>query len=120
MKKGSLLKSFKYAFEGIFTSLKEERNLIIHVIMMFLVIVSGIIFKINLSEWFTCIILFIIVIAAELFNTAIEIAVNISSPEINPLAKRCKDVSAGAVLVTAIGSSIIGLMIFIPKIILLF
>ena len=117
MKKGSLLDSFKYAFIGIFSSIREERNLFIHVSIMTLVIISGFIFKINLYEWFTCIILFIIVISAELFNTAIETTVNLACKEIHPLAKKAKDISAGAVLITAIGASIIGLIIFIPKVI---
>lgn len=116
MKNNSLIKSFKYAFEGIFTSIKTERNLIIHTVIMTLVIIFGLIFKINKYEWFTCIILFIVVISSELFNTALELVVDLASPKINPLAKKAKDVAAGAVLITAIGAAIIGLWIFIPKI----
>ena len=116
MKNNSLIKSFKYAFEGIFTSIKTERNLIIHTVITLLVIIFGLFYKINKHEWFTCIILFIIVISSELFNTALELVVDLASPKINPLAKKAKDVAAGAVLITAIGSAIIGLWIFIPKI----
>ena len=116
MKNNNLLKSFKYAFVGIFTSLKTERNLMIHTAIMILVIISGIILKINKYEWFTCIILFLTVISAELFNTAIEVTIDLVSPKKHPLAKKAKDISAGAVLITAIGSAIIGLWIFIPKI----
>ena len=116
MKNNSLIKSFKYAFEGIFSALKTERNLIIHTVIMTLVIICGLVFKINKYEWFTCIILFIVVISSELFNTALELVVDIASPKINPLAKRAKDISAGAVLITAIGAAIIGLWIFLPKI----
>jgi diacylglycerol kinase len=116
MKNNNLLKSFKYAFIGIFTSLKTERNLIIHTSIMLLVIIFGIIYKINTYEWFTCIILFITVLSSELFNTAIELTVDLACKEKHPLAKKAKDVAAGAVLITAIGSAIIGLWIFIPKI----
>ena len=116
MKNNNLLKSFKYAFIGIFTSLKTERNLMIHTSIMTLVIISGIILKISKYEWFTCIILFLTVISAELFNTAIEVTIDLVSPNKHPLAKKAKDISAGAVLITAIGSAIIGLWIFIPKI----
>lgn len=116
MKNNNIINSFKHAFEGILSSIKTERNLIIHTIIMSLVIIFGIIFKINKYEWFTCIILFITVISAELFNTAIELTVDIASPKINPLAKKAKDIAAGAVLITAIGSAIIGLWIFIPRI----
>lgn len=116
MKNNNIISSFKYAFEGIFSSIKTERNLIIHTVIMTLVIIFGLIFKINRYEWFTCIILFIVVISSELFNTALELVVDIASPKINPLAKRAKDIAAGAVLITAIGAAIIGLWIFIPKI----
>lgn len=112
-----LLNSFKYAFQGIITSFKTERNMKIHVIIMILVIIAGILLKISNVEWFTCIILFTLVISAELFNTAIETVVDMITTEKNEKAKIAKDVSAGAVLILAIGSAIVGLMIFIPKII---
>lgn len=87
---------------------------------MCLVVICGLFFRINIYEWFTCIIIFVIVISAELFNTAIEVTVNIASPEKSELAKKAKDVAAGAVLITAIGSAVIGLVIFVPKFIMLF
>ena len=83
---------------------------------MLLVILAGFYFKISMAEWIICIILFGLVISLELVNTAIETTVDIAMPEKNEKAKIAKDVSAGAVLVAAIVSAIIGLMIFIPKI----
>ena len=68
-------------------------------------------------EWIVCICLFVLVIGGELFNTAIEIAVDLAMPKINDNAKKSKDIAAGGVLVLAIGSAIIGFIIFIPKII---
>lgn len=108
--------SFKYAIEGIWTSFKTERNMKIHIFIMILVIIAGIILKINKSEWVICIILFAIVIGSELFNTSIETIVDMVMPEKNEKAKIAKDVSAGAVLVVAIGAAIIGLVIFVPRI----
>lgn len=108
--------SFKYAIEGIWTSFKTERNMKIHIFIMILVIIAGIILKINKSEWIICIILFAIVIGSELFNTSIEAIVDMVMPEKNEKAKIAKDVSAGAVLVVAIGAAIIGLVIFVPRI----
>ena len=108
--------SFKYAIEGIWTSFKTERNMKIHIFIMILVIIAGIILKINKSEWIICIILFAIVIGSELFNTSIETIVDMVMPEKNEKAKIAKDVSAGAVLVVAIGAAIIGLVIFVPRI----
>ena len=71
-------------------------------------------------EWIVCICLFVLVIGGELFNTAIEIAVDLAMPKINENDKKSKDIAAGGVLVLVIGSTIIGLIIFIPKIINLF
>lgn len=115
-----LVNSFKYAGTGIFTSFKTEKNMKIHFLIMFLVIIFGFVFHISLNEWITCIILFAGVIAAEMFNTAIENLVDLITPYKNPKAKIVKDIAAGGVLVWAICSAIIGLMIFIPKIIELF
>ncbi len=112
-----LIKSFKYAFEGIFTGIKEEQNMKIHILIMILVIIMGIILKISKIEWIICIILFGFVISMELINTAIENAVDLITKEINSQAKIIKDIAAGAVLISAISSAIIGIIIFIPKII---
>ena len=120
MKNKNLINSFKYAFQGIGTVIKKERNMKIHITMMILVIISGIIFKISTMEWFTCIILFALVIGSEMINTAIETVVDLVMPNINDKAKITKDSAAGAVLVQAIAASIIGLIIFIPKFIALF
>ena len=109
--------SFKYAFAGLITSFRKERNMKIHFLIMLLVIALGFLLKINQLEWFICIMWFAVVIGGELFNTAIETTVNIVMPYRNPKAKAAKDISAGAVLMLAIGSAITGGIIFIPKII---
>lgn len=109
------IKSFKYAIEGIIVAIKEERNLKIHICIMILVIICGFIFKISTMEWIICIILFGLVISLELVNTAIENAVDLVTLEKNPKAKIAKDVAAGAVLISAIVSAIIGFMIFISR-----
>ena len=111
-----LLKSFKYAIEGVFTGLKEEQNMKIHITIMILVIIFGIMLKISKAEWIICIILIGLVISMELINTAIDNTVDLITKEKNEQAKIAKDVAAGAVLVSAITSAIIGLIIFVPKI----
>ena len=113
------LRSFKYALEGIFTGLKEEQNMKIHIAIMILVIIFGILLKISKIEWIICIALFGLVISMELINTAIENTVDLITKEKNEQAKIAKDVAAGAVLVSAIASAIIGLIIFVPKVILI-
>ena len=116
-KSKNVITSFKYAFQGVFSEITTERNLKIHISIMILVIIAGIFFKISKMEWIICIILFGLVIGGEMLNSAIETVVDIAMPEINPKAKFAKDVAAGAVLIFAISSAIIGLIIFIPKII---
>lgn len=115
-----LIKSFKYAFEGIFKGIKEEQNMKIHIAIMILVIIFGILFKISKIEWIICIALFGLVISMELVNTAIENTVDLITKEKNEQAKIAKDVAAGAVLVSTIAAATIGLMIFVPKILEIF
>lgn len=115
-KRKRLRNSFKYAFEGIGEAWKKEQNLKIHFIIMFLVIIAGFVFKITITEWLICLLLFALVISLELINTAIETTVDIAMPEINEKAKYAKDIAAGAVLFSAIISVIVGLIIFLPKI----
>ena len=111
-----IINSFKYAFQGIVTSLKTEKNMKVHILAAILVIVSGVLLKISKIEWIMCTFAITIVIAAELFNTAIETIVDMITTEQNEKAKIAKDVSAGAVLITAIGAAIVGIIIFLPKI----
>lgn len=120
IKSKNILYSFKYAIEGIKSSIETERNMKIHITIAILVIIFGLILKISKIEWFICIILISAVISAELFNTVLEVIVDMIMPEKNDNAKRAKDIAAGAVLVMAIGSAIIGLMIFVPKLVELF
>lgn len=80
------------------------------------VILCGFYFRITKIEWMICLILFALVLSLELVNTAIESVVDLASPDIHPLAKLSKDAAAGAVLISAIISAVIGLMIFIPYI----
>lgn len=109
------IKSFTYALNGIRKAFGSEINLKIHFIFVFAVVVCGIVFKIDTFEWIACLICFALVIAAEMLNTAIEGIVNLVSPEKNEAAGRIKDISAGAVLICAVFSAIVGLIIFVPK-----
>jgi diacylglycerol kinase len=120
MKNKKLTKSFKHAFDGIVASFKGERNMKIHFTIMVLVIISGLLFKISILEWIACIICFMCVIGSEVVNTSIETLVDLVSPEYNDKAKFIKDAAAGAVLIFAICSFVIGLLIFCPKILDLF
>ena len=119
-KSKNIIDSFKHAFDGLIYSFKSTKNLIIDTVIALLVIIAGFIFKVNLTEWAILLICMALVMSLEMVNTAVEEAVNLAMPNIHPIAKISKDVSAGAVLFSAIISAVIGLLIFIPKIIELF
>lgn len=84
---------------------------------MLMIIIAGVILRINTTEWSIVLILCGLVISLELINTAIEEAVDLVTEEYNEKAKNAKDIAAGAVLFSAIIAAIIGLIIFLPKII---
>lgn len=109
-----LVKSFGFAFYGIWTSLKEQ-NMRFHVFSAFIVMIAGLLTGLSTQEWLIIILTIALVIGSEMINTAIESVVDLASPEIHPLAKQAKDIAAGAVLVFALASVIIGLLIFLPK-----
>lgn len=112
-----LYKSFGYAFKGIGVTIKEERNIKIHISVMLLVIIFGVWLHISTIEWLICFVLFGLVISLELVNTAVENVVDLVTTEKRPLAGKAKDAAAGAVLVAAIFAGIIGCIIFLPKLI---
>lgn len=109
------LKSFVYAFRGLLYFLKTEHNAWLHLLVTTLVIVLGFTFNINNIEWILVSISITMVLTAEAFNTAIESLTDYVSLERNPKAGLIKDVAAAAVLISAIGAFIIGLIIFLPK-----
>lgn len=104
--------SFKYALSGILSAIKNERNLRIHIVIANLIAVFARFYGISRVEWAMLIIMAFSVIAAELFNTAIEAAVDTATMEKVESAKLAKDAAAGAVLVFAIASVFVGVCIF--------
>lgn len=115
MKKDPLYKSFGYAFQGIFNTIRTERNIKIHCAAAILDTIFGIWLQISKTEWMICFILFGLILALELVNTAVEATVDLFTEERKPLAKKAKDAAAGAVLIVAIFAAVIGILIFIPK-----
>jgi len=109
------IQSFIFAGQGIKSVFKSEANMQIHFVVGLLVVMCGFIFNISITEWMLCLACFGLVIGMEMMNTAIENVVDLISPEIHPLAGKAKDVAAGAVLICAIISAVIGLLIFVPK-----
>jgi undecaprenol kinase len=110
-----LLRSFGYAGEGVGYALRTQANLRIHLTVMVLVIIAGLWLQLTPIEWAILVVMISVVLSAELFNTALEATLDRVSREEHPLAKVGKDVAAGAVLISAIGAVIVGLLIFGPK-----
>lgn len=114
-----LRKSFGYAIKGIDDVIKHEPNMKIHVVVAILVVIMAFILKVSIIEWIILVLLIGAVLAAETINTTIENLVDMYTKEYDEKAKIVKDTAAGTVLILAITSAIIGLIIFIPKIIYL-
>ena len=114
------INSFIYAIRGIKYLFKTQHNSSIQAIVSIFVIIFGFLFQISNLYWTWLILLIGLVFASELFNTAIENLTDIVSPEYNKKAGQVKDISAGGVLVCAIISVIIGLLIFLSKVMDLF
>lgn len=114
------LKSFTFAWKGILTCAGHEQNITFHLIAAIIVLAAGFCFGISRTEWMVVMLCIGTVIAAELFNSAIERLVDMVSPEWKKIAGEVKDIAAGAVLVTAIAAAIVGMIVFLPYVIALF
>lgn len=108
--------SFKYAFEGIYYALKHNQNLRIHFAVAVIVVIASVIFNVNAFEMGILGVMILLVISMEMLNTTIEQMVDLIISEHRKEAKIAKDVSAGMVLLTVIGSVIVGVLIFVPHI----
>lgn len=114
------LKSFTYAFAGLKVLFKEEHNARIHLFATVCVIVAGILFKISLLEWVAVAFAIGLVFSFEIMNTSVENIADFICPERDDRIKRIKDLAAAAVLVSAITAAVVGLLVFVPKILELF
>lgn len=109
-------KSFTHAFRGIGVLVKSTHNFWIHIFFAVSAVFLGFFLKISHIEWMLLVLVSGFVMVTEAINTAIEIDIDLTSPNYHPYAKDTKDVAAGAVLISAIIAVIIGLIIFLPKI----
>ncbi len=111
-----LMKSFGHAFEGLEHSFKRDQNLRIHFFVGVIVVIMSIVLKVNPFEMGILGIMILLVMITEMINTAIERMVDLIIKEHREDAKIAKDVAAGMVFLTAAGSLIVGLLIFLPYI----
>lgn len=115
-KNKNFLSALKNAFNGIKYVFTTQRNLKIQVIFAIFASILGFGLKISLVEWAIVVLLIFVVFLSEIFNTAVETITDMITLEYNEKAKIAKDISAGGVTLVAISSIIIGILIFLPKI----
>lgn len=110
------LNSFTYAFQGLKILIKEEHNTRIHVLAAICAIVLGCVLNISSLEWIAVCFAIGLVISTEILNSSIEGIADFISPEKHDQIKKIKDLGAAAVLINAITALVIGLVIFVPKV----
>jgi diacylglycerol kinase len=114
-KKHGIIPSFGYALEGIRAAFKNEPNFRIHLFFAIFSLLAATVVGFSVTEWIILAFTITFVLVLELINTTLEAIVDLASPKIKGKAKIAKDVSAAAVLVSAILAIIVGLVLFIPK-----
>jgi diacylglycerol kinase len=112
-------KSFTHAFRGIGILLKSTHNSWIYIFFTILALALGFVLKISSTEWLFLVFAIGLVFITETINTSIEIDIDLTSPNYHPYARDTKDVAAGAVLISAFIAVIVGLIIFLPKVLVL-
>ncbi len=113
--RGGLISSFRYAFAGIWWAIKTQRNMRVHLVLGICAVLLAIALGLDTAREAILALTVTLVLVAEMINTVVEAVVDLVSPTYHPLARVAKDVAAGAVLVTAIGSVVVGLFIFLPN-----
>jgi len=110
----SILESFRFAFVGLWYALRTQRNTRVHLAIAAVVVVLGLCLNLSYVQWAVLTLTIGFVLVSEMLNTVAETLVDLISPGYHPLAKVVKDVTAGAVLLTAIVSVVVGLLVLGP------
>lgn len=114
----NLLVSFRYASEGVRYAFLTQRNFRVHVVTALGIVTVGLWLRLPMQTWAVLTLAIGMVLLAELMNTAAETLVDLASPDYHPLAKQVKDLAAGAVMVTALVSVVVGLLLLGPPLLL--
>jgi diacylglycerol kinase (ATP) len=100
--------SLNCAIEGILWAAKTQRHMLFHLLAAILALVGALVLRLTLQEFALLALAITLVLFAELVNTAIEVTIDLVSPDFHPLAQRAKDVAAGAVLLASVGAMVLG------------
>ena len=114
MRSRNILESFRFAFVGLWYALRTQRNTRVHLSITAAVVVVGLCLNLSHIQWAVLTLTIGFVLVSEMLNTVAETLVDLISPGYHPLAKVVKDVTAGAVLLTAIVSVVVGLLVLGP------
>jgi diacylglycerol kinase (ATP) len=112
----TLIDSFNYAFEGIVHVLRTQRNMRLHFLIAFVVVIVALIVNVTKLELIVLLISISFVLIAEMINSAIEAAIDIATTSFDPMAKLAKDIAAGAVLIAAANAVAVGYLVFAGKV----
>src|SRR5919202_2347155 len=112
----TVLDSFNYAFEGIIHVLRTQRNMRIHFLIAFVVLILALVVNVTKLELIALLISVTFVLIAEMLNTAVEAAIDIATTSFDPMAKLSKDIAAGAVLIAAMNAVVVGYLVFAGKV----
>lgn len=112
-----LIRSFHFALAGLAYLLRTQRNARIEAAIGFLAVVAGAALGLSATEWAVLVLTICLVLILEGLNTALELAVDLASPDTHPKAKAAKDLAAGTVLIAAIGALVVGVLLFGPKLV---
>jgi len=114
MRTKNLGESFYHAIAGVLYSFISQRNMKVHALAAIIVVISGLVCGLNRMEWGLVVVAIFMVLTAETMNTAIEKTVDLITDEFHPLAKKAKNLAAGATLLAAVGAVILGIIVFGP------
>ena len=115
-KNRTFIDSYRYAIQGVFTVFQGERNMRSHTLSTIAVLLISLFLPLNLYEWLWILLVCFLVLVMEVWNTVVENIVDLVSPDYHPLAKKIKDMAAAAVLLTSFFSIVTGVVILVPKI----
>jgi len=117
---GRLIKSFTYAWRGLFKTFHEEQNLRIQTVFALLAMALGLFFRISQGEWLALVLAIGLVLILEIVNSAVERVTDVLKPRINTYVKEIKDIMAAGVMLASITAAVVGLVIFIPHLLALY
>jgi diacylglycerol kinase (ATP) len=110
----ALRRSIAYAARGVTVMLRTQHNVWLHTVATLAVVGLGVAVQLSRLEWCAIVLAIMAVWTTEALNTALEIVTDLASPAVHPMAGRAKDVAAGAVLISAVGASVMGALVFAP------